>query len=173
MKKIKDDPIVNKLLKKLKKEKAAPDGYYKEPDGTVRKINVKQKIFNYYMLIVLCLGLVFTSCSKEELEPMCPYTGNIQPTELPCVNQVYNYDWEAILLDSDITWPNNTCLPLLPLPNTSYDYVYEVLVGYLPDPTGGISMLTDNGLFWIFTDKPVQSSQEYLVFDASDLIVKQ
>lgn len=126
--------------------------------------------------IIICLGILLslTSCEKEELEFICPNTGlSIEETE-SCVNVFYNYEWEATLIDTDIPWPTNTCLPSLPLVNTSYDYVYEVIVGYLPDPTGGIVMIPDDDLYYIFTNKAITfNGQIMLSYDITDLIVKQ
>ena len=123
--------------------------------------------------LLLGIGLILSlsSCVKEELEPVCPY-GSMNITSATCVNDMYVYQFEAEIIDDDISWPTNNCLPALPTSN-DYLYVYEVTVHYLPDPTGGIDMIyVADDPFWLFTNRDA-TGWTYFDFDTNDLLVKQ
>jgi len=116
-----------------------------------------------HIFLGLCLTLAFTSCQKEELEIT-------EPEQVQCTNILIQYDFEVKLVDYNIAWPSNQCLPSLPVPS-DYNYVYIVRPSYIPGANGQPEYLGDD-LYYLFDDRLINDDQQYVVITVQSLIAK-
>ena len=123
-----------------------------------------------HLFIGLCLTLAFTSCQKEELEII--ESEIVDSSTEDCINILYQYNYEVQLVDWTLEdWPTNQCYPLLPT-SSDYDYVYIVKPWYVPSANGGSFDYVGDELYYLFDNRDIPITQDYVVITVQSLIAK-